>query len=433
MELIIVNDGSTDETPAYLAALSDQHSWIKAVTQARGWQARARNRGIVLSSGELIAITDDDCTVAEDWLPSIAAVMEDQTISAIGGRAYAPGQSLVASYENYVRALDPMLLPDGTPRYLVTANACFRRQALMQVGLFGESFGAVGGEDTELSLRMSRQGMKLRFAPSCRVFHWYDPAIKRFVQAHYRAGYGTRQIFEKHLSWEHWLSAADRRLHMLLSSHTTWRSFQELANAELRPWYGVLHTLHTLAYLAGYLRLTQSAQFATLRPAEENAGQLSQHAPTDAETSTLRAECLAATWQALSTDLASQNASSDPSARSLPAWLERHSPLTPTALLNLLDLDLLLSIAIPDDLPVAQPGVADEALPEHLREEYKAHERSLQHECERLYEDLLHQLLRQPDGLSPLSIERACDARALNVNGFLTWYGRYLDKGGNAT
>ncbi len=270
MELVIVDDGSVDDTPGYLAALAAREPWVKVITRARGWQASARNKGIAVSRGELVAITDDDCTVAKEWLLTIASAMQDQDLSAIGGRVHAPGNHLIARYLDYVRALDPMLLPDGTPRNLVTANACFRRSALERTGFFDEAFGIVGGEDTELTLRIRESGMRLRFVPTCHVSHWYEPDVVAFLRRYYRYGFGNRLIFDKHLTWEQWLPHADAGLRALMNGHARWREFHELEDTYLRPAYILLHTLQHFSYLAGYLHLTDVAQLDKLRRSDEN-------------------------------------------------------------------------------------------------------------------------------------------------------------------
>lgn len=106
----------------------------------------------------------------------------------------APGQSLVARFLDYVRALDPTLLPDGSPRYIVTANACFCRSAFEQVGGFDETFASSGGEDTEIGLRMRQEGMKLVYSPRCQVSHWYDSSVVDLLRRYYRYGYSNRLI-----------------------------------------------------------------------------------------------------------------------------------------------------------------------------------------------------------------------------------------------
>ena len=73
-EVVVVNDGSTDDTPAVLAGYGDR---IRVVTQANRGLPAARNSGIRASSGEYVAFIDDD----DEWLPQMiercAAVLDE--------------------------------------------------------------------------------------------------------------------------------------------------------------------------------------------------------------------------------------------------------------------------------------------------------------------------------------------------------------------
>src|SRR5271167_554440 len=65
-EVVVVNDGSTDDTPAVLAGYGDR---IHVVTQANRGLPAARNSGIRASSGEYVAFIDDD----DEWMPEMLA------------------------------------------------------------------------------------------------------------------------------------------------------------------------------------------------------------------------------------------------------------------------------------------------------------------------------------------------------------------------
>src|SRR5690348_694187 len=67
VEIIVVDDGSTDETPARLAALEDPRVTVIRHDQPRG-VAAARNRGIAAARGEWLAFLDDDDLWAPDKL-----------------------------------------------------------------------------------------------------------------------------------------------------------------------------------------------------------------------------------------------------------------------------------------------------------------------------------------------------------------------------
>lgn len=130
---------------------------------ARGL-AGARNTGVKLSRGEVVAFIDDDAAAARDWLERLAAVYSDPQVWGVGGR-------IVPRWE----VPRPKWFPDefawvigcsyhGMPaaptevRNLLGCNASFRRELFEKVGLFSLALGrrgssSTGGEETELCLR----------------------------------------------------------------------------------------------------------------------------------------------------------------------------------------------------------------------------------------------------------------------------------------
>ena len=445
MELIIVDDGSTDDTPDYLAALAAREPWIRVAFQTRGWQASARNKGIALSREEYIAITDDDCTVAEDWLLSIVSAMQDQDVDGIGGHTSAPGDSLVARYMNYTR-VDPILLPDGTPQYLVTTNACFRRRALDQVGLFDETFAVTGGEDTELALRMRQRGMKLKFVPACRVAHWYEPDIKTFLRRFYRYGLGTRRVFDKHLVWEYWFPQADvslqRFIDALFNGNIQLRTFNEVEDSNLRPWYRLLHALQHLTYMAGYLYLTDLAQLYHLRGSDNNGRYQGGSDEQSTKSIVARKQRAEVILRAISFERAVPEPERGLRRSEMPDWLDEHyfPPQEPAklgawvgTLLTMAGIDILLEWAASHDLGHATASIPDDVLSASTRTAYDTLHKQLRDAHEAQHRSLLQQLVQQPGDNTLAKVEALCYANSVDVNRFLSWYGWISGRGDTVT
>jgi glycosyltransferase involved in cell wall biosynthesis len=76
LELIVVDDGSTDETPFVLDAIGDPRMII--VRQNNGGLSNARNTGIARASGDWIAFLDDDDEALPDWLSGFADLIDDE-------------------------------------------------------------------------------------------------------------------------------------------------------------------------------------------------------------------------------------------------------------------------------------------------------------------------------------------------------------------
>jgi glycosyltransferase involved in cell wall biosynthesis len=168
-EVVVVDDGSSDETPSVLESeardggLDLRHIRLDP---GRG-PAVARNAGWRAAEGELIAFTDDDCVASEGWL---AAGLE--------AAAQNPGCVLQGATDPRADerdALGPfsrtLRVPHGG-HYFQTCNVFYPRELLERTGGFDEAtFTVPGGEDADLAWRAIGTGAGTAFVPEARIFH----------------------------------------------------------------------------------------------------------------------------------------------------------------------------------------------------------------------------------------------------------------------
>ncbi len=86
-----------------------------------------------------------------------------------------------------------MLLPDerGEQLYVLSANAGFRRDVLLQAGSFSERFRKPGGEEPELCWRIRKLGYRFGFAEDAQVLHYHRQSILGFIRTLLNYGEGT--------------------------------------------------------------------------------------------------------------------------------------------------------------------------------------------------------------------------------------------------
>lgn len=157
-ELIVVDDGSTDTTPAILRAYGDS---ITVLTQAQSGQPAALNRGVAVASGELLAFQDAD----DLWPPGRTAAL----LAAIVGPAGSDGGNVDGAYGRVEQFVSPDADPETIRRTRIPqtssptpllASTVVRRAAFLRVGPLDETMRTGAMLDW-----MSRAGAAgLRFA-----------------------------------------------------------------------------------------------------------------------------------------------------------------------------------------------------------------------------------------------------------------------------
>ena len=155
--------------------------------------SQARNLGIEMSTAEIVAFTDDDCTVPDNWVSSALTHFKDETIAVVGGPGLTdPNDSDLAKCAGAVLA-SPFATFSSSARYskshhihrasernLSTCNLFFRQSTLKQVGLFSsEQYPC---EENDLIERIQRSGYKVVYSPSCVVFHHRRPLFRPFLK-----------------------------------------------------------------------------------------------------------------------------------------------------------------------------------------------------------------------------------------------------------
>jgi len=140
--------------------------------------SRARNTGLKAVDGDIIAFTDDDVLVTENWLNEIhREFTEDPNLFVLGGRVLLAREGLqdVAIYTDEERR--EYTFPNGGG-VAMGANMAFRREVFERVGMFDVRLGAgtffAGGEDIEFFYRAMKAGYKMVYAPNVLVYHDHD-------------------------------------------------------------------------------------------------------------------------------------------------------------------------------------------------------------------------------------------------------------------
>ena len=187
MEIIVIEDGSQDGSAALLRSLAGGCG-LTVVDGPRSGAAAAVNAGIRLASQPIVCQVDQDVVLADGWLPTLVAALDDPGVGAAQG-CYVSDPA--ASFFARVMALDleQRYSRIGTyPDHVCTGNTAYRAAALRDVGLLDESLGY--GYDNDLSYRLQAAGYRLRFCPDARSTHRWREGVAGYLTQQYGFGYG---------------------------------------------------------------------------------------------------------------------------------------------------------------------------------------------------------------------------------------------------
>jgi glycosyltransferase involved in cell wall biosynthesis len=185
-EILIVDNGSTDNTPGVLAQATGECSKfsLKVLCEHRRGKSNALNRGLSSAQGKIILIVDDDVVVHPQWLVKHAESYSLTSFDAMQGRVL-PGVDLDGRSANpdKLREYNIPIIDYGEEirdcRGLTGSNMSFKREVFAKVGWFDARLGpgAAGfSEDTQYSIRIREAGFKIGYTPHAVVYHELSPA-----------------------------------------------------------------------------------------------------------------------------------------------------------------------------------------------------------------------------------------------------------------
>ncbi len=270
LELIVVDDASTDETATMLERLTREAAILGIMMQVihhtpRQGVAQSRNSGAEAAHHDLLAYTDSDCVTSPGWLAELVPAFQDAHIGAVSGmiRAYER-QSLLGRYEDVRSSLFMGTRPqqvrlEGPLTYVPTANLLVRRALWQRLGGFAP---LTFGEDVDFCRRLLATGSQLIYLPQGVIYHDYRTTLHAFLGI--RMSYASSEA----ALLQHWRSGQPQgwtlavALLTLLGTYTRWRKVRQykvainplvVLRATLRA--HLAYTYHLCRHLTRYYTL----------------------------------------------------------------------------------------------------------------------------------------------------------------------------------
>jgi glycosyltransferase involved in cell wall biosynthesis len=153
-EMIVVDDGSTDDTAAVAAAAG-----VRVLAGPARVPAAARNAGVRVASGDPIVFIDADCAPEPGCLAALLAPFADASVAGVRGSYTTRQRAIVARFVQ-LEMDEKQARMAASPSVAVMDTACvaYRRAVFLTSGGFDERFPHAAVEDTDLSFRIAARG-----------------------------------------------------------------------------------------------------------------------------------------------------------------------------------------------------------------------------------------------------------------------------------
>ena len=201
MEIIVVDDGSTDRTAEVAAGIAAEESRLQLIRQPNLGKARALRAGFQAAAHEIIVTLDADTLFQPDTIPQLVRQMGDEKMGAVSGHVKVGNlRTAVARFQDLEytcgfnldrRAYEQLNCITVVPG----AASVWRRSAVMAAG--GISSDTLA-EDTDLTLSLHRAGYRIGYAPQAIAWTEAPETWTTLARQRFRWAFGTLQCLWKH-------------------------------------------------------------------------------------------------------------------------------------------------------------------------------------------------------------------------------------------
>jgi cellulose synthase/poly-beta-1,6-N-acetylglucosamine synthase-like glycosyltransferase/spore germination protein YaaH/peptidoglycan/xylan/chitin deacetylase (PgdA/CDA1 family) len=200
LEIVFVNDGSTDNTFEKVAGAFVNNDKVRVFTKANGGKASALNFGIANSTGDYLVCIDADTQLMPDAVGQLMKHFKDPAVGAVAGNVKVGNERSVltkwqsieyTTAQNFDRrAFDLVNCITVVPG----AIGAFKREAIVKAGGFTSDTLA---EDCDLTIRILRHGYRVRNCAEAIAITEAPETLKQFMKQRFRWNYGIMQSFWK--------------------------------------------------------------------------------------------------------------------------------------------------------------------------------------------------------------------------------------------
>ncbi|MEU2621845.1 glycosyltransferase [Streptomyces sp. NPDC007157] len=203
IEVIVVDDGSTDGTSEIARAAADKLGMtnVRVVRQENAGKPAALNNGVRSASYDIVVMMDGDTVFEPETVRHLVQPFADPEVGAVAGNAKVGNRNtIIGAWQHieYVMGFNLDRRMYDLLRCMPTipgAIGAFRRDAVLQVGGMSEDTLA---EDTDITIAMHRAGWRVVYQEHAKAWTEAPGSLKQLWSQRYRWSYGTMQALWKH-------------------------------------------------------------------------------------------------------------------------------------------------------------------------------------------------------------------------------------------
>jgi cellulose synthase/poly-beta-1,6-N-acetylglucosamine synthase-like glycosyltransferase len=201
LEVLVLDDGSKDGTAAAVLSAFEGEPRVRLLSFENGGKARALNRGLAVTKGEIVVALDADTLFPPETLPRLVRWFVNPKVGAVAGNAMVGNRlNLITRWQalEYVTAQNlerRALAALGAVTVVPGAVGAWRRDALTELGGYPSDTLA---EDQDLTLAFQRAGWRVEFDSSARAYTEAPDTVAGLLNQRFRWSFGTLQCLWKH-------------------------------------------------------------------------------------------------------------------------------------------------------------------------------------------------------------------------------------------
>src|SRR5881396_606110 len=201
LEIIVVDDGSSDQTAAEVEGVADVDPRVRLLQQENRGKARALQRGLAAVHHGIVVFIDGDTQCQRDTLPRLLGPFADERVGAVSGHAKVGNlRTFIARCQALEYTCGFNLDRRAYNRWncitvVPGAISAIRKDAIEQAG--GLSLQTLA-EDTDLTLSLHKHRQRIVYVPDAIAWTEAPESVRTLARQRFRWAYGTLQCLWKH-------------------------------------------------------------------------------------------------------------------------------------------------------------------------------------------------------------------------------------------